>query len=242
MLKKNIQVIAHRGASACAPENTFAAFDLALRMGAVHLELDVRISADGHPVVIHDETLKRTTGGKGLVFENTLEDLKRLDAGSWFSTEFVDEKIPSFIEVLEKYAGPAHIHAELKGVNPELPLRVIQEIRKSRTEEDVTLISFETVNLDEIRNHAPDIKLGLLSENITDEIILKAENMNINALYPNAQKISHKTLKELQRKGFAVRAWGVKSMSVMLKMVSAGADGIILDFPDKLIACLKKYR
>jgi glycerophosphoryl diester phosphodiesterase len=92
--------IAHRGASSYAPENTFAAFDLALRQGARHIELDVQATRDGHIVVIHDDTVDRTTDGSGLVTSQTLEALQALDAGSWFGAQFTGERIPVFDEVL----------------------------------------------------------------------------------------------------------------------------------------------
>src|SRR5688500_16528220 len=102
-------VIAHRGASSYAPENTLAAFDLAIEMGARHLELDVHLTRDDHVVVIHDDTVDRTTGGVGPVAEQTLAELKSLDAGSWFGEKFAGQRIPTFAEVLERYAGRAHL-------------------------------------------------------------------------------------------------------------------------------------
>src|SRR5262245_14980881 len=108
-------VIAHRGASSYAPENALAAFDLALDMGARHLEFDVQASADGHLVVIHDDTLARTTNGTGAVSGLTLDALRSLDAGAWFRPEFAGERIPLLTEVLERYGGRAHLHLEIKG-------------------------------------------------------------------------------------------------------------------------------
>jgi glycerophosphoryl diester phosphodiesterase len=98
-----LMVIAHRGASSYVPENTFAAFDLALQMGVRHIELDVQLTSDGHLVVIHDDTVDRTTNGSGLVTRHTLESLRGLDAGSWFGTRFAGECIPLFDEVLARY-------------------------------------------------------------------------------------------------------------------------------------------
>jgi glycerophosphoryl diester phosphodiesterase len=98
-----LMVIAHRGASSYVPENTFAAFDLALQMGVRHIELDVQLTSDGHLVVIHDDTVDRTTNGSGLVTRHTLESLRGLDAGSWFGTRFAGECIPLFDEVLARF-------------------------------------------------------------------------------------------------------------------------------------------
>jgi glycerophosphoryl diester phosphodiesterase len=110
--------IAHRGASSYAPENTLAAFDLALAMGIMHIELDVHCTRDGQVVVIHDETVDRTTDGTGPVTRYTLAELRRLDAGAWFGAEFVGQRLATYAEVLERYDRHVHIHTEIKGIQP----------------------------------------------------------------------------------------------------------------------------
>src|SRR5713101_4603975 len=95
-------IIAHRGASSYAPENTMAAFDLAFQMGASHLELDVHLTCDDHLVVIHDDTVDRTTNSTGPVAGQTLAALQTLDAGAWFGNEFAGQHIPLFGQVLER--------------------------------------------------------------------------------------------------------------------------------------------
>ena len=123
-------VIAHRGASSYAPENTLAAFDLAIQMGVGHLELDVHAARDGHVVVIHDETVDRTTNGSGPVTSHALAALKRLDAGSWFGGTFAGQRIPTFEEVLERYQGRAHLHTEIKGHSADLSERTVDLVRR----------------------------------------------------------------------------------------------------------------
>src|SRR5262249_41894795 len=112
--------IAHRGASSYAPENTIAAFDLAIVMGARHIELHVHASSDGHVVVIHDDTLDRTTDGSGPVTSHPLTTLQTLDAGSWFRHEFTGERIPTLDVVLGRYKGRVHVHTEIKGQSAHL--------------------------------------------------------------------------------------------------------------------------
>src|ERR1041384_3922045 len=112
MAAPGFMVIAHRGASSYAPENTFAAFDLALRMGVSHIELDVHFTSDGHIVVIHDDTVDRTTNGHGPVTSHTLSELQALDAGAWFGAGFAGERIPLFAAVLKRYTGRVHVHTE----------------------------------------------------------------------------------------------------------------------------------
>jgi glycerophosphoryl diester phosphodiesterase len=121
-------VIAHRGASSYAPENTIAAFDLALQMGARHLELDVHLTRDDYLVVIHDDTVDRTTNGTGPVASQTFAALQGLDAGTWFGEAFVGVRIPTLAEVLTRYQGRMHLHIELKGLTTHLPQRTVDTV------------------------------------------------------------------------------------------------------------------
>ncbi|GLC41432.1 hypothetical protein PLESTF_000290600 [Pleodorina starrii] len=122
-------LVAHRGNSANAPENTIVAFDFAVDSGFPHFETDCQLTADGAVVVLHDEHLGRTTpGAQGAVAEAAWADLRDLDAGSWFAPAFADARIPLLKDLLQRYRGRAHIHLELKSKQPELPGRVAQEL------------------------------------------------------------------------------------------------------------------
>jgi glycerophosphoryl diester phosphodiesterase len=151
MTRSAFIVIAHRGASSYAPENTFAAFDLAIRMGVHHIELDVEATSDGHIVVIHDDTVDRTTDGSGPVTNHTLAALQALDAGSWFGARFAGERIPVFDEVLDRYKGRVHIHTEIKGRAPYLSQRTADLVRQHDMVDQVTITSFQRARLEEIR-------------------------------------------------------------------------------------------
>ncbi len=108
--KGSFVVIAHRGDSSAAPENTLTAFDLALSQGFPHFETDCQLSSDGIPVVLHDETLGRVNNGSGPAAAATSEQLRQLDAGSWFDPHFAGERIPTLQQVLVKYRGRVHMH------------------------------------------------------------------------------------------------------------------------------------
>ncbi|SVD04668.1 uncharacterized protein METZ01_LOCUS357522, partial [marine metagenome] len=110
---KRLTNIAHRGASSYAPENTFAAFDLALDMGVNDIELDVHFTKDNYIVVIHDDTVERTTNGVGYVSGLTLAQLKKLDAGSWFGKDFTEQRISTLTEILDRYQGQLNFHIEI---------------------------------------------------------------------------------------------------------------------------------
>jgi glycerophosphoryl diester phosphodiesterase len=148
MTTAHFMVIAHRRASVYAPENTLAAFDLALQMGCRHLDLDVDVSRDGQIVVMHDETVDRTTNGTGPVGSQTLAELRALDAGACFGTQFAGEWIPTYAEVLERYRGRVHLHTELKGRAPHQAQCTADLMRQFGMVEHVTVTSFQDPQLE----------------------------------------------------------------------------------------------
>jgi glycerophosphoryl diester phosphodiesterase len=230
--------IAHRGASSYAPENTLAAFDLALEMGARHLELDVELTSDGHVVVIHDDTVDRTTDGAGPVTAQTLEELRRLDAGRWFGPAFAGERIPTYEEVLERYHGRAHLHTEIKGRAPELSRRTVDLIRRHRMTEEVTVTSFQRPRLEEVRAYAPELPTGWLVPDVSQTPLAEARRLGLVQICPRASSVTPELVRRLHAEGFVVRAWGVSTDDLMRRAVEAGVDGMTVDFPDRLIAWL----
>ena len=231
-------VIAHRGASSYAPENTLAAFDLALRIGATHIELDVHATSDGQVVVIHDDMVDRTTNGHGPVASQTLAELTALDAGSWFDGRFAGERIPTFAAVLERYKGRAHVHTEIKGRSDGLTERTVDLVRGHGMADHVTITSFQRERIEETRRYAPELPTGWLVGEVTDAIVADARTMGLTQLCPRANTVTPELVRRLQGEGFVVRAWGVSTEELMRQVVEAGADGMTVNFPDKLIAYL----
>ena len=231
-------VIAHRGASSSAPENTLAAFDLALEMGARHLELDVELTRDGHVVVIHDDTVDRTTDGSGPVTAHTLDELRRLDAGRWFGAAFAGERIPTYEDVLVRYRGRAHLHTEIKGRAPELTRQTVDLIRRHGMESEVTLTSFQRVRLEEVRAYAPELPSGWLVTDVSETTLAEARRLGLVQLCPRAPLVTRELVQRLHAMGFVVRAWGVATEDLMRQVAEAGADGMTVNFPDRLLAWL----
>ena len=231
-------VIAHRGASSYGPENTLAAFDLALQMGARHIELDVQSTRDGRIVVIHDDTVDRTTDGTGPVASHALAELRLLDAGARFAPAFAGERIPLFEEVLARYQGRAHIHVEIKGHTNGLSERTADLIRAHGMAREVTVTSFQKARLKETRAHAPEFPTGWLVRDATDTVIAEARAMGLTQLCPRADALTPELVDRLHGAGLVVRAWGVATGELMRRVVEAGADGMTVNFPDKLIAFL----
>ena len=238
--------IAHRGASEYAPENTFAAFDKALDMDVNHVELDVHFSRDGHIVVIHDDSLDRTTDGSGPVADLTLAELRELDAGSWFGAEYAGERIRSLAELFERYKGRLHFHIEIKarpvldtGARAEgLASRVADLVRAYGLTDDVTITSFWRPWLDEVRAYAPELPTGWLvplgPTEWDDSIIEQAAALGFNQVCPRANITTPELVRTLHERGFVVRCHGVFSEDLMRHAVDCGADGMTINFPDKL--------
>jgi glycerophosphoryl diester phosphodiesterase len=229
-------VIAHRGASSYAPENTIAAFDLALQMGAHHLELDVHLTRDDYLVIIHDDTVDRTTNGAGPVASQTLAGLQVLDAGAWFGEAFVGAHIPTLAEVLTRYHGRVHLHIELKGHTAHLPQRTVDLVRTHGMALHVTFTSFQHTHLQTMRACAPEFPTGWLVGEISDAVIAQAHALGCTQLCPRASLVAPGLVQRLHAEGFIVRAWGVANEALMRQVVDAGADGMTVNFPDKLLA------
>jgi glycerophosphoryl diester phosphodiesterase len=239
MTPADFLVIAHRGASAYAPENTLAAFDLALQMSCRHLELDVDLTRDGHLVVMHDDTVDRTTNGTRPVGSHTLAELRALDAGAWFEPQFTGERIPTFAEVLERYRGQAHLHTELKGRALHLASGTADLVRQYGMVEHVTVTSFQYPRLGEIRAYAPELPTGWLVSEISDTTIAQARHLGLTQMCPKADRVTPALVRRLHAEGFVVRAWGVGNEALMHQVVDAGADGMTVNFPDTLLAYVK---
>jgi glycerophosphoryl diester phosphodiesterase len=235
----HMMVIAHRGASSYAPENTLAAFDLALELGARHIELDVTFSSDGHVAVIHDDDIDRTTNGSGPVMSHSLAALRGFNAGSWFGSPFAGQRIPTFNEVLKRYKGRAHLHTEIKGRSPKLAQRTADLIRENGMAGDVTITSFQRIRLEEMRAYAPELPAGWLVTEASDAVIAQARALGLVQICPQADSVTPELVSRLHAEGFLVRAWGVTTETLMRQVVQAKADGMTVNFPDKLIAHLR---
>lgn len=232
--------IAHRGASSYAPENTFAAYDKALEMGVNHVELDVRLTADGNIVVIHDDTVGRTTDGHGRVADFTLDELRALDAGSWFSPEYEGEQIRSLGETLEHYKGRLYFHIEIKQreISGGLARRTIDMVRGYGLTDSVTITSFSKEWLDEAAAYDSELPKGWLVPmgNVAwdDSIIEQSKELGLAQICPRAELTTPELVDRLHAEGFVVRCHGLYNEDLMRHAVDVGADGATVNFPDKM--------
>lgn len=249
-----VHIIAHRGASAYAPENTVAAFKKAIELGADILELDVHQTKDSQLVVIHDRSVNRTTNGKGKVKDLTLSQIKSLDAGSWFSPEFAGERIPTLDEVFDITPDSVALLIELKegsDVYPGIEERVIRVIRQRKAEHRAILKSFEDEILDRFRAIGPDIpRLKIILRQISLLGIIIERGLNFGTvLNDSVQYIQHHRvglaesfITKAHRKGYKVFAWDVQDEDRMRELIEKGIDGIETDFPDRLKSVIGRLK
>jgi glycerophosphoryl diester phosphodiesterase len=205
-------------------------------MGAHHLELDVHLTCDDYLVVIHDDTVDRTTSGAGPVASRTLAELQILDAGAWFGEAFAGACIPTLAEVLTRYHGRAQLHIELKGHTAHLPQRTVDLVRAHGMAQHVTFTSFQHTHLQSMQAYAPALPTGWLVGESSDTVIAQAHALGCAQLCPHASVVTPGLVEHLHAEGFIVRAWGVANDALMRQVADAGADGMTVNFPDKLLA------
>jgi len=229
---------AHRGASFCAPENTLTAFAYAVESGADGLELDVHLSRDGVPVVIHDETLERTTDGCGPVVEMTLQQLQQLDAGSWFSTEFAGESIPTLDEVLQVFGGQLRLNLELKDFHAGM---TVLELLSQHPSADIVVSSFNYDLLQRLRSEDGHLPLAVLfdSGNWRRAVEIAME-LSACSFHPEANLVSRPMVAACARAGLPVHVWTVDHGSVAKSMVRAGVSGFFANDPLTLRAAFHR--
>jgi len=234
-----IAVIAHRGASSYAPENTIPAFDLALEMGADGLETDIRATKDGILVLLHDHTLDRTTDGRGPVSERTWVEVRQLDAGSWFAPAFAGTRIPTLDEFLAHYGRRTFLALEIKAAGIEAA--VARALEAYRAEKSITVTSFNWDTLVALKKLQPSLRVGWLTRQFDEEVIEQISSIGGVQICPPASQITPQLVAFAGAKGLEVRAWGVSDEAAMSRAVEAGVDGMTVNFPDKLIAYLRAH-
>lgn len=236
-------VIAHRGASGQAPENTLAAFHRALETGADAVELDVHLSADGVPVVIHDPLLDRTTDGQGLVKEHPLEALRRLDAGRWFGERFSGEPVPTLAEALDLLRA-VRVIIEIKNgpiFYPEIAARVAEIVREAG-HPAVTVSSFDHPVLLDVKAHAPGLETAVLYFARPLDPVRLARDVGADVLQPHWTFLTPEAVADARAAGLRVETWVVDEPAHLAHVVGMGADGIITNHPDRLLALLSSIR
>lgn len=228
---------AHRGARLHAPENTLPAFQLAVEHGADGIELDVYLSADGIPVVIHDSNLERTTNGSGSVARKTLAELKTLDAGRHFSPDFSGVQIPTLEEVFETLGEHLLFNVELKGWGrgAQMAEAVAAMIRRYGLERRVLVSSFNPVNLIHLWRLAKDVPVGYLYERVGSLVgwITRRLIGRHAAQHPHYSMVNEQYMTWARKHHYRVNVWTVNEADDIRRMCNLGVDMIITDDPKR---------
>lgn len=234
-------VWAHRGACDVAPENTLAAFDAAVVAGADGIELDVTRCATGEVVILHDDTLDRTTNGSGRVEALSFDALRRLDAGSWFAPQFAGERIPTLDEALELAGQRLLVNIEIKSVRPlastGIEELVAASVRARGLQERVIISSFNPAILRRMCRLAPELARALLYAPDLPIVLARAwlrPWVQPRALHPLFSMVDADYMAWARRKGYRVNVWTVNEESDMAALIGLGVDGIITNHPRRL--------
>jgi len=237
------RVIAHRGFSGAAPENTLAAVRAAIEIQADMVEIDVTLTADGHIVVIHDETLDRTTDGSGEVFRVTQAELKELDAGSWFDPSFADERIPTLDTVLDEVEGRILLNVEIKSeaVERGIVTKVASAIRRQGMTDQVVVSSFSPTALEEMHAEAPDIRTAVLYNakvHKGQDAVEIVTGLDASVFNIKRQRLTKEMMRRCAENNIPVGIYTVNKPRRMRRLVKKGIDAIFTDHPDRLLEIL----
>ncbi len=237
-------VFAHRGAKTVAPENTIPAFLKAIELGADGVELDVQFSADGALVVIHGLTLDETTDGHGRVTSHTLEELKALDAGSWFGPEFAGTRLCTLEEALDAIGDRLLINIEAKSFsmgNDGMAEQIAEIIQQRDLYDQVIVSSFNPFTLRRLKKVDPRIETGLLYAPDLPIYLSRAwlrPWAKPDALHPEYVMVDEAYMRWARQKGYPVNVWTVNDPDDMRRMIDLGVNIIVTDYPDRLRALL----
>ena len=245
MGKKSIWTIAHRGASGHAPENTMAAFRRAVELGARFIETDLQLTRDARVIAIHDFTLERTTSGTGQAHLLPLDQIRALDAGSWFgdgaAKPFAGERVPMLEEILD-FAKEHDLifYLEIKS-GPAWGIEhvVVATLRDYAASAQVVILSFDPSTLDSVHRLDPTMMTGFLCENTSGDLVERTVRAGARQLVARGDLITPAVIEKAHHAGLQVVAWTINEEVQMRHLIATGVDGIITDYPDRLFKILR---
>ncbi len=232
--KKNIMVVAHRGASGYAPENTLSAMKKAIEMNAEMSELDVQETADGEIILLHDNTTKRT-GKKDLnIWKLNYDDLKDIEVGEWFSEEYKGEPIPTLKEVIDLVKGKMKLNIELKANKHEKMLaeRSLKVVTDNEFLDQVVFTSFKFDEIRKIRALNKEAKVGYIFGKLPENVDVFTEDVDL--LSAHYKTVDAEFVKKAKSNGKEVHVWTVNEPEDMKRMIELGVEAIITNYPDVL--------
>jgi len=240
------RIIAHRGAKANAPENTLASIRRAHEEGARWVEFDVKLTADGHPILIHDETLDRTTDGRGLVRDHTLAEIRRLDAGAWFGSAFAGERVPTLAETLDLLAALGMgFNLEVKpcpGRERETASVALEMVRQRWPAAALVPVisSFSPESLRAARDTAPELPRGYLFDALPIDWVAQADAIGCRTVHPGVKHLTQAQVDAAKAAGYPLLVWTVNDPAQAAALIAWGVDGVITDAPARIAAGLER--
>ena len=233
-----MKIFAHRGASGYAPENTLSAIKKAIEMKADGIEIDIQLTKDGKIVVIHDWKVDRTTTGRGFVYELDFGYIRSLDAGQWYTKDFIGEVVPTLEEVLDILPNDMMLNIEIKDTarkHSNIEEKMLEVLKKYPEKFDNIIVSsFHHDKIKRLQELEPKLKLALLtdSEFIEIEKYLSTNGLNSYSYHPEINLISKKDIEILHKNGIKVFVWTVNKEEDLAYLVKLGVDGVITNYPD----------
>ncbi len=225
---------AHRGASGYAPENTLTAIRVAMKMGAQMAEIDVQQTADDRLVLLHDDELDRTTNGAGFLWQKNFQEVKDLDAGSWFNATFAGEPLPILEQAMALVRGKIKLNIEVKlhGHERNVAKLIVDTIRRENFQKECIVTSFGHAVADEIKQLAPELQVGYIfgSEEYHEDVF----SAKTDLLSANHRLISPEFMQKAHAANKQVHVWTVNDSLLMQRMLDLNVDAIITNFPDRL--------
>jgi glycerophosphoryl diester phosphodiesterase len=234
-------VIAHRGASAAAPENTMAAFRQAVRMGATFIETDLQLTKDARLVAMHDPTLDRTSSGRGLVRDYTLADLRQFDAGAWFGPQFAGEKIPTIEEIIGfARENDVVFYLEVKHDTWGMEHALVGALRELKEAARAAVISFDANAIANVRRFDPTFITGFLYDRPVPDPVQKAVGLGARQIVPHFKLLDKDLVDAAHAAHLQVVTWTVNEAADMRKVLATGVNGVMTDHPDRLVSILQE--
>lgn len=228
-------VFAHRGVSSLAPENTLAAFRLAAKLGVDGIELDVQLSRDGIPVVIHDDRLERTSNGAGRVRHHTYAELHQLDCGGWFGPAFAGECLPALEEALAAFPGLVNVEIKQQEVEyAGIEEAVVEVLRRAGALERAIVSSFDHRSVRRVHELEPALSTAVLFVASPVDPGLDARAASASAVHPQHLGAYPWLVQAAHGAGLAVRAWTVDTEEDVARVVGAGVDAIVSNVPHRV--------
>lgn len=232
-------IFAHRGMSGHAPENTMAAFRMAVELGCKAIELDVQLTADGEVVICHDETVDRTTNGTGLLHTYSLSELQKLDAGRWFDERFAGERIPTLEEALTFFKhADVTVNIELKNIPipyAGIEKKVVELVNRYAMRERVIISSFDHLCLQRVAAIDPFVRLGVL---LGDRLVhpwryVRILPFSVYSIHPHYSFVDEAYIIESHKLGYKVIAYTIDDVEWYQKYAGLGIDGVFSNFPER---------